>query len=120
MTTAVDAERAVLDVLADFNAAFNRHDIDGLRAVVTDDCVFVDTAPPAGIRHEGAAAVLAAFEWLFTQSPAARFDAGLVLVAGERVIQTWRYSWDGGYVDGVDLIRVRGGRVAEKASYVKG
>jgi hypothetical protein len=36
------------------------------------------------------------------------------------VIVRWRYRWDGGHVRGVDVFRVRDGRVAEKCSYVKG
>ena len=38
---------------------------------------------------------------------------------------SWRYTWRDaagvpGYVRGVDLFRVRGGKVAEKLAYVKG
>jgi hypothetical protein len=36
------------------------------------------------------------------------------------VVQLWRYSWADGHVRGVDVIRVRDGKVAEKLSYVKG
>ena len=32
----------------------------------------------------------------------------------------WCYSWNGGHVRGLDLFRVRDGKVAEKLSYVKG
>ena len=35
-------------------------------------------------------------------------------------MQRWRYEWDGGHVRGVDVFRVRDGKVAEKLSYVKG
>ena len=121
MSTAVrDVELATMDVVAAFNEAFNRHDAEALRELVTDDCVFVDTAPPDGIRHEGAAAASAAFEWLFMQSPQAHFEANVVVVAGDHLVQTWRYSWSDGHVDGVDLIRVRDGRVSQKRAYVKG
>ena len=121
MSTGVrDPEIVTMDVVAAFNDAFNRHDVNALRALMTVDCVFVDTAPPDGIRHVGIAAASAAFEWLFVQSPLAHFDAQLVVVAGDRVVQTWRYSWGDGHVDGVDIIRVRHGQVAEKCSYVKG
>jgi ketosteroid isomerase-like protein len=36
-----DETRAVIER---FNAAFNRHDLDGVAAGITDDCVFVDTS----------------------------------------------------------------------------
>ena len=41
-------------------------------------------------------------------------------VAGDRVVQRWCYSWDGGHVRGIDLFTVAGGKVTEKLSYVKG
>ena len=108
-----------------FNEAFGRHDVDGVMAAMTDDCVFENTSPPEGIRYEGAAAVRAAWSEFFASSPTARFDAEDVSATGDRVVVQWRYSWtadDGstGSVRGVDLIRVRGGLVAEKVSYVKG
>jgi hypothetical protein len=40
--------------------------------------------------------------------------------AGDRVIVRWLYSWADGHVHGVDLLRVRAGRVAETLAYVKG
>ena len=44
--------------------------------------------------------------------------------AGDRVVARWRFTWgesgSGGHVRGVDLFRVRDGKVAEKLSYVKG
>ena len=40
--------------------------------------------------------------------------------AADRVVQLWRYSWDGGHIRGVDVFKVRDGKVAEKLSYVKG
>jgi ketosteroid isomerase-like protein len=48
-----------------------------------------------------------------------------VIVTGDRAIVRWVHRWvreDGrwGHVRGVDLFRVRDGRVAEKLSYVKG
>jgi ketosteroid isomerase-like protein len=46
-------------------------------------------------------------------------------VLGDRAVVRWRFSWldpDGwrGHVRGVDVLRLRDGRVAEKLSYVKG
>ena len=38
----------------------------------------------------------------------------------DRVVQRWRYSWADGHVRGVDVFRIRDGKVAEKLSYVKG
>jgi len=119
-----DGTQATLDAVERFNEAFNRHDVDAVMAAMTDDCVFESTAPPNGERHEGQAAVRAAWEAFFTASPSAHFDAEDVIATGDRCVVQWRYSWsDGdapGSIRGVDVIRVRDGRIAEKLAYVKG
>ena len=106
-----------------FNDAFNRHDVDAVMAVMTDDCVFESTAPPHGERHEGQAAVRAFWEQFFTSSPTSHFDAEEVIVTGDRCVVRWIHTWSGdapGSVRGVDVITVRDGKVAEKLAYVKG
>jgi uncharacterized protein (TIGR02246 family) len=108
-----------------FNEAFNRHDVDAVMALMTEDCVFENTRPrPDGERYQGQAAVRGFWEQFFARSPDARFDAEEVFAVGDRCVVRWVYTWvrDGeqGHVRGVDLFRVRDGRVAEKLSYVKG
>ncbi len=108
-------------VIERFNETFNRRDIDAVMALMTDDVVFDSTGPaPDGERHEGAAAVRAVWEALFAASPTARFEAEEMVVAGDRATVRWRYDWGDGHVRGIDLFRVRDGKVAEKLSYVKG
>jgi ketosteroid isomerase-like protein len=113
-----------VDVVDRFNAAFNRHDVGAVMDLMTDDVVFESTAPPDGERHEGAAAVRAAWEQLFRESPDAHFDTEDVIASGDRCVVCWRYTWtDDGteqHIRGVDILRVRDGKVAEKLSYVKG
>lgn len=116
---------ATLAAVERFNAAFNRHDVDAVMAAMTDDCVFESTAPPFGERYVGAVEVRGAWEAFFAASPTARFDAEETIVAGDRCVVRWRYSWTGDdgeprAVRGVDVITVRDGRVAEKLAYVKG
>jgi ketosteroid isomerase-like protein len=106
--------------VAAFQKAFDAHDVDGVMAAMTPDCVFEDTSPPDGVRHEGADAVRAAWADLFTASPDGVFTTEEVIEAGDRVIVRWRYSWGDGHVRGVDLFTVRDGLVAEKRAYVKG
>jgi ketosteroid isomerase-like protein len=108
-----------------FNDAFNRHDVDAIMALMTDDCVFDSTRPPPdGERFEGRAAVRRCWEELFRRSPQARFDWDEIFAVGDRCVVRWTYHWvkDGrpGHVRGIDVFRVRDGRVAEKLSYVKG
>jgi ketosteroid isomerase-like protein len=112
---------ATLATVDRFNEAFNRHDLDSVMALMTEDCLFESTSPPPdGGRHEGQEAVRAVWEDLLCDSPDARFDAEEIFASGDRCVVRWRYSFAGGHVRGVDVIRVRDGRVAEKLAYVKG
>ncbi len=125
-TLALDpTSTATLETVSTFNDAFNAHDVERVMALMTEDVVFENTRPaPDGERHEGQAAVRAFWQAFFARSPRARFEAEEVFAAGDRCVVRWVYHWerDGqpGHVRGVDLFRVREGRVAEKLSYVKG
>jgi uncharacterized protein (TIGR03086 family) len=112
--------------LARFNAAFAAHDVDAVMALMTEDCVFESTAPaPDGRRHEGAAAVRTVWEELFAGTADVSFTEEESFVCRDRATVRWRHGWteaDGtpGHVRGVDVIRLRDGKVCEKLSYVKG
>ncbi len=109
-----------LRVVAVFGAAWADHDLDAAVGMVTDDCVFDATGPaPDGTRCVGPDAIRAAWRPIFDDS-ASRFEEEETFAADDRVVQRWRYSWDGGHIRGVDVFRIRGGKVAEKLSYVKG
>jgi len=109
-----------LTVVEAFGTAWAQHDLDAVLAMVTDDCVFESTGPaPDGTRCVGIDAVRAAWKLIF-EDPNSRFEAEETFLAGERVVQRWRYDFDGGHVRGVDLFRIHDGKVAEKLSYVKG
>ena len=103
-----------------FNAAFNRHDVDEVMRCMTDDCIFENTPPPDGERFVGSAAVRAFWEQFFAASPRALFETEEQFAVDDRAVVRWRYQWNGGHVRGVDVFRVRDGKVAEKLSYVKG
>ncbi len=112
--------------MARFSAAFGSGDVDAIMALMTDDCVFEATGPaPDGVRHEGAAAVRGVWGQLFDETPAATFIEEESFVHGDRGVLRWRFEWqepDGvpGHVRGVDVVRLRDGKVCEKLSYVKG
>ena len=108
-----------------FNEAFNRHDVSAVMDMMTEDCVFDSTRPPPdGERFEGQVAVRRFWEEFFRRSPEARFETEEMFAAGDRCVVRWVYHWvrDGtpGHIRGVDVFRVRDGKVAEKLSYVKG
>ena len=118
----MDAKTAeTLDTIERFNEAFNLHDVDAVMALMTGDVVFENTSPPPdGERFEGQAAVRAFWEQFFASSPQAHFVAEDIVAGGDHCAVRWRDDWGSGHVRGVDLFRVRGGKVAEKLSYVKG
>jgi ketosteroid isomerase-like protein len=110
----------IATLLTEFGRAWNDHDLDAALALTTDDIAFESTGPaPDGVRSEGRAAVREAWEPIFAD-PSSHFDSEELIIDGDRVAQCWTYRWDGGHVRGIDVFRVRDGKVAEKLSYVKG
>lgn len=103
-----------------FGTAWADHDLPLAMSFVSDDCVFDATGPaPDGTRHVGHQAIREAWTAIF-DDPASKFEPEETFAAGDRVVQLWRYSWDGGHVRGVDVFEVSGDRITEKLSYVKG
>lgn len=114
-----------LSAVEKFNSAFNRHDVDAVMDAMTEDCVFENTNPaPDGSRFVGAIAVRAFWEKFFAANPDAQFEAEEIFAEGDRCVVRWIYHkrkegkpW---HLRGVDIFKVRNGKVAEKFSYVKG
>jgi ketosteroid isomerase-like protein len=121
-----DRTKETFEAIGRFNEAFGRHDVDGVMRAMTDDCVFENTFPPPdGERHVGQEAVRGFWERFFRSSPNAAFETEEIFASGDRCVVRWLYRWVGkdgtpGHIRGVDLFRVRDGKVAEKLSYVKG
>lgn len=113
-------EADAVSVVDAFGATWAAHDLDGALAMVTDDCLFDATGPaPDGTPCVGVDAIRAAWAPIFDDRNS-HFEVEETIVAGDRVVQRWRYNFDGGHVRGVDLFLVRDGKVAEKLAYVKG
>jgi ketosteroid isomerase-like protein len=109
-----------LKVVEAFGEVWGAHDLDAALDMLSDDCVFDATGPtPDGTRCVGREAIRAAWQPIFADKDS-RFEEEEIFVAGDRVVQRWRYSWNGGHVRGVDVFRVTDGLIAEKLSYVKG
>ncbi len=110
----------VIEVVGDFGKAWADHDLDTALTLITEDCVFEATGPaPDGVRYIGPEEIRRAWTPIFDDE-SATFETEDSFALGDRVVQRWRYTWGGGHVRGVDLFRVRDGKVAEKLSYVKG
>jgi ketosteroid isomerase-like protein len=117
---------ATLAAILEFHAAFNTHDVDAIMRLMSEDCVFENTSPaPDGTRLVGHVAVRQAWVDLFRSSPHALFVIEDAFAAADRGVIRWRYNWgagqdENGHVRGIDVFRVRAGRITEKLSYVKG
>jgi steroid delta-isomerase-like uncharacterized protein len=122
----VPSETDVLALLDRFADAWNRHDLDALMEMMTDDCVFEASAGAeiAGQRSRGKAAVRAAFAAVFDAFPDAHWADARHFVAGNRGVSEWTFTGtqkDGRRVEvnGCDLFTFSGDRIAVKNSFRK-
>ena len=115
-----------LRVVLEFNEAFNRHDVAGMMQLMSDDCVFENTAPaPDGTVYAGREAVTQFWQDFFVESPQAHIEIEDARNLGSHCVLRWRYEWvdaagTKGHVRGVDIFQVKEGLISEKLSYVKG
>jgi steroid delta-isomerase-like uncharacterized protein len=116
----------LIELLDRFAEAWNRHDLDALMSMMTDDCVFAASAGPDvdGQRSEGRQAVRAAYAAVFEACPDAHWANPRHFIAGDRGVSEWTFTGtqkDGRRVEvnGCDLFTFREGRIAVKNSYRK-
>jgi uncharacterized protein (TIGR02246 family) len=116
----------ILKMLDQFAAAWNRHDVDGLMACMTDDGVFEASAGPdvAGARHVGRDAVRKAYAAVFAAYKDARWNNPRHFVAGDRAVSEWTFTGTTSAgakveVNGCDVFTLRGTKIAVKNSYRK-
>lgn len=117
---------SAIRIVLEFNEAFNRHDVEGMMQLMSDDCIFENTDPaPDGAVYSGKATVTQFWQDFFRESPHAKIEIEEIFGFGFRCIMRWKYNWvDGagqkGYVRGVDVFKLKDGLICEKLSYVKG
>jgi len=121
----LEMRNTTIGVIEKFNTAFNRHDVTAVMNLMTDDCIFENTSPmPDGTRIEGSDAVRKYWEHFFAANKDAFFESEEVFSCGDRCIVRWIYrkTKDGKpwHLRGIDIFKVRHGKVAEKLAYVKG
>jgi steroid delta-isomerase-like uncharacterized protein len=113
-------------IVLEFNEAFNRHDVAGMMQLMSDDCVFENTAPaPDGTAYLGKEAVARFWQDFFRESPQAHIEIEEIFSLGLRCVMRWKYGWvdaegEKGHVRGVDVFKLKEGLISEKLSYVKG
>jgi len=109
-----------------FNDALNQRDLAQMMDMMTQDCVFENTYPPPdGSHYEGKDSVRAFWAEFFAQSSESKFEVEEIFGESDRCVLRWKYHWaraDGasGHIRGVDVYRIRAGKISEKLSYVKG
>jgi hypothetical protein len=117
---------SAIRVVLGFNEAFNRHDIEGMMYLMSDDCIFESAGPaPDGAVYSGKEEITRFLQDFFHESPRAHIKIEEIFGIGFRCIMHWRYEWideagKKGHVRGVDIYQVKNGTICEKLSYVKG
>lgn len=119
-----DARRKTM--LDRFVAAWNVHDLEGIMASMTDDCVFWSSAGayPQGGVFEGRGAVADAFAAIFKSFPDAAWTESRTTLFGSRALWEWTFvgtSLDGKTtrVLGVDILELAEDLVQRKNSFRK-
>ena len=122
----MSSDADLLRLLDRFADAWNRHDLDALMSMMTDDCVFQASAGAEvdGQRSQGKPAVRAAYQSVFEAFPDARWENARHFIAGDRGVSEWTFTGtqsDGKRVEvtGCDLFTFRDGQIAVKNSYRK-
>ncbi len=120
------ADADLLELLDRFADAWNRHDLDALMSMMTEDCVFEASAGPEvnGQQSTGKEAVRAAYAAVFEAFHDAHWAGARHFIAGNRGASEWTFTGtqqDGTRVEvtGCDLFTFTGGRIAIKNSYRK-
>ena len=115
-----------IGIVQRYNESFNKGDVDGVMAAMTGDCVVEMPIPPSdGSRFQGQEAVRALWQDFFQSTSNIEFATEDMFASGDRRLVQWLFTWVGqdgqpGRVRGVDLFKLRDGKVAEKLVYVKG
>ncbi|MBL8342908.1 MAG: nuclear transport factor 2 family protein [Rubrivivax sp.] len=116
-----------VDVLVAFAAAWNRHDIDALMSIMTDDCVFHAVAGPdlQGRTFSGRAEVRTGFQLAWQTFPDAAWLDGEHFVCGGRGVSECTFrgtrASDGVRIEArmVDVFTFRDGLIAVKNAFRK-
>ena len=117
---------AIDDLFRRFGKAFNKADVDGIAACVTDDFEWRLNAggSPAGRVLKGKEALRAHFADKSTAPREVRFSEASIHRAGDKLFGTFRATGidhAGKPFDryGIDLYEVKDGKIALKDSYLK-
>jgi hypothetical protein len=116
-----EAVRAVVE----YTEAFNRHDVEGILRLLSEDCILEDSAPaPEGARCSGKQDLRRLWTDYFLASPDARLEVEELFGLGLRCVLRWNRVWtdaDGAkrHLRGAEVFKVRNGLICEWLSYAK-
>lgn len=127
MSSETDKSDDVMALLRQFGKAFNKGDVDGILACVTDDFEWRLAAgpdAPDGKIVRGKDAVREALEDRDREIEEMRFSETVVSIADGKVFGSFRatgHTRDGQAIDkrGIDIYEIRDGKIAVKDSYWK-
>jgi ketosteroid isomerase-like protein len=109
-----------------FAVAWNRHDVDAILSMMTDDCIFEASRGPEvkGTIYTGQEEVRRGVEEVFATYPDARWNEPKHFIAGDRGVSEWVFIATGPEgtrveVQGCDVFTFRNGKIAIKNSYRK-
>jgi len=122
-----DHDKQVMALLREFGKAFNKGDVDGILACVTDDFEWrLADGPdrPDGRIVRGKEEVRAALEERDREIAEMRFSETEVTIAADKIFGSFRATGktrDGREIDrrGLDIYAIRDGKIALKDSYWK-
>ncbi len=113
----------LLEIMERFNTAFEKHLPEVLDDLIGEGCVLENTAPaPDGARYEGREACLAFWKGIASNADFV-FKAEEIWASEDRGVIRWQLRWSAREVDrvrGVNIMRVRDGKIVEGMGYVKG
>lgn len=117
------ASKTTLEILNRFHDAFEKHRPDDLDDLIGEGCILENTTPaPDGARYEGREACLEFWKGIASSGNLA-FEAEEIWAGEDRGIIRWRLRWGDGAADrvrGVNIMRVRDGKIVEGQGYLKG
>jgi ketosteroid isomerase-like protein len=119
-------EQVTPQLLKDFLAAFNRHDLDAIMGYFAEECVFYMPrgAAPRGDCYTGKAAVRAGLAKRFEGIPDVHYGDDKHWVCGDLGVSEWTLtgtSTSGERIEvrGVDLLEFANGKITRKDSFWK-
>ena len=111
------------EIMVRFNNAFEAHRPEDLDDLIGEGCVLENTAPaPDGARYEGREACLDFWKGIASSANLV-FQAEEIWTGEDRGIIRWQLRWGESKTDrirGVNVMRVRDGKIVEGLGYVKG